>query len=178
MTLPCLICLRPWSVRPWFVLWLMNLFGVIGYFGWLDQWRLHNRNRPRLFRLLMEAYPLLSGEPGSSPVWSLCSVRSSARVNLQCQVCNIRCNLLTYSRFCFPMCLKRAYYWVIGPSPNRERYREEAITLTTSLSRNESCTKYKISISIDVQRLEGKKSRFWNVRSVGCDRCTWIVYDL
>ena len=142
MTLPCLICLRPWFVRPWFVLWLMNLFGAIGYVGWLDQSRLHNRSRPRLFRLLMDAYPLLSGEPESSSMWSLCSVRSSARANLQCQVCNIRCALLTCSRFCFPMYLKRAYYWVIGPSPNRERCREEVITLATSLSRNQSFTKY------------------------------------
>ena len=42
MTLPWLICLRPWSVRPW-----------VCYVGWLDPWRLHNRSRPRHSRWML-----------------------------------------------------------------------------------------------------------------------------
>ena len=60
------------------------------------------------------------------------------------------------------------------------RCREEAVTLAKPLSSYLSCTKYKISTSVDAQRFEGE-NLFWNVRrmSIVWYSCSsWVVYDL
>ena len=59
----------------------------------------------------------------------LCSVRSSARANLCLQLCNLRFALRTPSKLCFRMPLDSTCDWAIGPPPNREISRVDAMTL-------------------------------------------------
>ena len=144
-----------WSVRtmirsPMIVLWLMNLSVSICYVGWLDQWRLHNRSRSRHFRWLMEHVHCCLVNLAVRQCTIVAQFEVLREPIIGSNFAIFRVLFRTNSRLCFERCLKWAYDWAIGPSPNRERYREEPTTLARSLCSSPSCTKCKISTSIGV----------------------------
>ena len=177
MTLPCLICLRPWSVRPWLWYGWRTCLGQMVNVGWLDPWKPHIWSRPRHFRWWVEHIHccLVNLAVRQCKVFDQFEV---LREPISCPALqSSMCTAHEFEVFAFLTRLVRVYVRAISPTPNRVSCCEEAITLAKSLSSCQYCTRYKISTSIDAQRFDGKNDSEF-VFCVWCDCCTWIVYDL